>query len=740
MQLPPMRRVVLLPLTVVSALAAPTLAHAGTHAGPQAGAQGGAQAGARRENVPLTARDSMRADSIARRLDRVTVTVTRNGAPTERAPWAVAALGKAQLAGAQATLGIDEALSNIPGVVVSNRYNYSVDQRLSIRGAGARANFGLRGVKVLLDGVPQSLPDGQSQLTNIDLADISRVEVLRGSASSLYGNGSGGVIEFTTDLASPDRLGQTARVTAGSYGLTKVQSRTAGRTGSAVGSLSLSRTTTNGTRQYSRADTRQAMAAVDYSLREGTLLAFRGSAAETPTALNPGALTIAEYTKNPDSAAAINVARGASRAISQSQFSLRLAHTAPEAISWAATAYVVRRFVDNPLATTPPGASVFAVGTYSTINRWVTGARLDGSRAIGEGSNAPRLSAGLDLQRSYDVRRNRRATGGHPSAATDTLLLHQDEIVSSAGPFAQVDWSPTAALTLNIGARMDRLRFEVKDHFMGDKVDNSGTREMSATTGHAGLSYAFSDAFTPYANYSTAFETPTTTELNARPDGSGGFNPDLGPQRIRTRELGARGAIGRLSYTASAFQSSADEALIQYLALDGRAFFRNAGRTKNEGLELGLNAHAASWLDVSVAWTEARYTFDRYRIVRGAVTDTLDGKEQAGIPGRYIRLGLRSVVRGVHLDLDHTWSAAQWADDRNTQRIDGWGRGVMNVRAMWNGTLGATRIQPFAGVNNAMNQKYIGAVTLNGAGGRTIEPAPLRNYYLGMELGWRVAK
>lgn len=680
-----------------------------------------------------------RADS-ARRVAAVRVTITRTDAQADVAPWAVGVVTTSQLRDGRATLGVDEALSSVPGVVVSNRYNYSVDQRISIRGAGARANFGMRGVKVLLDGVPQSLPDGQSQLTNIDLGDIARVEVLRGSASSLYGNGSGGVIAFTTDLSASDPFATTLRTTAGSFGLRKWQSRTSGRTGNMVGSLSMSRTTVDGARQYSNADLRQLMAATDWSLANGVTLALRAAIAETPVALNPGALTAAEYAKNRDSAAAINVARGASRAISQNQFSLRASHDDPAGRSWAATAYVVRRFVDNPLATTPAGTSVATVGTYSTINRWVTGVRLDASQPLGAGPAAPRLAAGLDAQQSTDIRRNSRATGGHPRVATDTVLLFQDEIVTAIGPFAQLTWEPVRRVHLDAGARWDQLRFEARDHFLGDKVDNSGARSMTAATGHLGVSWSLAAVFSPYANWSSAFETPTTTELNARPDGAGGFNPDLGPQRVRTVELGARGRAGLASYTFSVFESYADDAIIQYLATDGRSFFRNAGRTRHRGVELGLQWQIASWLSATGGWTEADYRFVRYIIPRGTAADTLNGKYEAGVPARVIRVGVDARLAGATVSVDNTWSDAQFADDKNTQRVDGTGPGVLNVRVSGSGGVGTVRWSPFAGVNNATNRAYVGAVTINGASGRVLEPAPLRNYYLGVELGWRAAR
>ena len=703
-----------------------------------------AQGAARPDSARGVTGDSSR----AQRLADVHVSVARTDESALRAPWAVGLQGKVDLTRGQATLGIDEALNNVPGVYVANRYNYSLDQRLSIRGAGARANFGIRGVKVLLDGVPQSLPDGQNQLTNIDLADVSRVEVLRGSASSLYGNGSGGVISFTTDLSAPDAVDETARVMSGAFGTTKVQSRTSGRAGGAVGSLSLSRTTVAGFREYSRADLRQLVAALDYALSSATSLQVRASHTEMPTALNPGALTVAEYAKNRDSASATNIARGANKAISQSQYSVRLHRADGHFGEWAATAYVVRRFVDNPLATAPPGTTGPAVGTYSTLNRWVTGMRLDGAHALclcTDPSRVPRLRLGLDVERSYDIRRNSRATGGHPSVPTDTLFLNQDESVIAVGPFVALQWSPIAPLTVSAGGRWDDLKFDVKDHFLADKVDNSGSRDMTAASGHAGASYVVSEGLVPYVNYSSAFESPTTTELNARPDGTGGFNSDLGPQRIRTIEGGARGSLGgAVSYTLSVFQSTANDAIIQYLETGGRAYFRNAGQTRNTGVEAGLAATVTRWLDLNVAWTEARYRFVTYRVptvvANKQVTDTLDGKKQSGVPDRFVRFGLRARWHGASLDADHTWSAPMFADDKHTIQIDDWGRGALNVRLAWSGTAGALRLAPFVSANNLLNQAYIGAVTLNGANGRVIEPAPLRNFYAGMELGWRVAR
>jgi outer membrane receptor protein involved in Fe transport/serine/threonine protein kinase len=684
------------------------------------------------------AADSARADSAARRLVPVRVEVTRQATTLDRAPWAVGAQEVRDLRRGQATVGIDEALANIPGVVVSNRYNAAVDQRLSIRGAGSRANFGLRGVKVLLDGIPQSLPDGQSQLTNIDLAAIGRVEVLRGAASSLYGNGSGGVIAFTSDLSAPDPLTVSLRALSGSFGLAKTQARLSARAGRTVGALSVSRTTTDGFRQFSASDVRQLAAALDRAVSATTTLELRAAHAETPTAFNPGALTAAEWAANPDSAAANNIRRGARRAVTQRQASVRLRGTTGEA-TWSASVYAQGRTVDNPLATAPPAPAGATNGIYSTIDRRVTGARLDVARPL-PGAWRPRLAAGIDLQRARDDRRNWRATAGARALPTDTLLLSQGETVTGLGPFAQLELAPTAAVTISLGGRYDRIGFAVADRFTGDGDDDSGARTMQAWSGHVGAVWRAWEWLTPYTNVATAFETPTTTELNARPDGLGGFNPDLGPQRIRTVEVGARGAVGaRLTYDVAVFDAAAADALVQYLEAGGRAFFRNAGRTRSRGAELGVHLTLAPWVTLQGAWTRADYTFRTYRVPSATLAapalDTLDGRRLAGVPRTTARLGARLSPGAFTLDVDHTLQAALWADDRNTLRVPGWGRGQLNVRAAWRGRVMGVAAEPFLAAQNALDTRYVGAVTLNGAFGRVLEPAPGRNWYVGLELG-----
>ena len=226
--------------------------------------------------VPAPADTTRRDTTHVTELPELNVTVTRTTEPLTRVPFATGVLDRTALQRGQQTVGIDEALNNIPGVVVSNRYNFSLDQRISIRGFGSRSNFGVRGLKILLDGVPQTLPDGQSQLTNVDFGDLERAEVLRGSSSSLYGNASGGVISFETMGAAQAPIAQRVRVQGGGGerdgdGFYKWQSWTSARSGSASGTLSISQFKADGFRQHSAAETRQLNAGVDYAFSGTTL-------------------------------------------------------------------------------------------------------------------------------------------------------------------------------------------------------------------------------------------------------------------------------------------------------------------------------------------------------------------------------------------------------------------------------------------------------------------------------------
>ena len=696
-------------------------------------------------NSPVFSQEPARSDTSgrdttkARQLPEIKVTVTRTEEPLQKVPYAVGVLDRKDIQRGQPTVGLDEALNNLPGVVVANRYNFSLDQRISIRGFGSRSNFGVRGIKILLDGVPQTLPDGQSQLTNVDFGNIERAEVLRGASSSLYGNGSGGVIALTSERAAPGPFGQRVRVYGGSGerdhdGFYKAQTWTSARSGSISGTLSLSQFKADGFRQHSAAEFRQLNSGIDYTVSGSTLATLRLSLADDPTAQNPGALTRPEYNLNPDSAAASNIRRGADKDAQQYQLALGMRHFDATGNEYEATVFGLLRDLANPLAAPPFTGAPPTAGTYVAIDRAVGGARAGINQRLGSGEQSPRLTAGADLQRMRDDRENFVSNAGQRTAV---VILDQRETVTEFGPFAQVHWSPNQQLLLSAGARYDWVRFDVADRFLADG-DDSGGKTMAAASGNIGLSWSLNDRFIPYLNLSTSFETPTTTELVNKPDGTGGINPELGPQRAVNYEIGVRGRPdSRVSYSVALFLGRVKDAIVQQAEVGGRGFFRNAGRTRDDGAEVGLSVSPVSGLTLNGAYTYSHYRFADYTLADGTV---LDGNRLPGVPEHFWRIGLRtSLPADFYLDADHTISSSIVADDTNQLWVDGWGAGVTNLRLGWNGQAGEMEIAPFLGVNNLWDRRYVASVTLNGVGGRVFEPAPRRVIYVGTEIGYAAA-
>ncbi|HEU4829486.1 MAG TPA: TonB-dependent receptor [Gemmatimonadales bacterium] len=642
----------------------------------------------------------------------IVVTTTRTAEPVERLPIAVTILRGDELGDPAPLDGIDGVLGAVPGVYVANRYNFSLDQRLSIRGFGSRANFGSRGVRVLLDGVPQTLPDGQTQFTNIELEDIERVEVLRGAASALHGNASGGVIAFRTSGAGPAAFAQRVGVEGGAFGTLKWHSRTSARRGAWSGAVSLSRLTSGGFRAHSETDQRQVNGFVELQLTPATVAALRIAAADQPIADNPGALTSTELAADRRAAAPNNLAADAGKSVDQQQLSLQVRHRDGSG-EYGAVAYMLWRGLANPLAT----------GVNVGLDRAVAGARIDASRLLGA-RDAPRLTGGLDLQRMRDDRTNER---------DGTLIVDQLDRVTEVGPFVQLDWSPLPRLLLEAGMRYDRSTFEVEDRLLADG-DDGGQRVLAAWSARGGATVEAGRGVRAYASVATAFETPTTTELGNRPDGTGGLNPELGPQRALAFEVGARGRTGAVEWSAAAFTSSIRDAITQFEEVGGRAFFRNAGRVRQRGVEGSAALRPIPIVQLSVVYTFADYRFTDYE----SDGISLDGRRLPGVPLHHARARVEIVPGNWSGSIEHAMSSRVWADDANTLAAEGWGTGVTDLRVRWTGRAGALTLSPFVTIQNLTDREYVGSVTINGFNGRVFEPAPGRHFVAGIEGSFAV--
>lgn len=671
-------------------------------------------------------RDSTARDTAAARLPAVAVSATRTGLARDRVPNAVADVGAAALTRGRATLGLDESLALVPGVLAANRYNFSLDQRISIRGFGARSAFAVRGIMVLLDGIPQTLPDGQGQLTNVELGEADRVEVLRGSASALFGNAAGGVISIWSDPVPPERVTETARLTAGGSGVgldrgwSKWLSTTRWRAGAGVAQLTASRLAYTGQRQHGAADLRNLNAHLALPLSAAWTLTALMDAGDDPRADNPGALTAAELAANPDSAGAAYVATAAGKAVTQLQSGVSLRGAFADGGTAALTLFGLTRDLENP--------QTYA---YIRLRRRAYGVRGSYGRPF-EAGVPQTVTAGLDAQWQRDDRVNFGNDAGQPTAERS---LDQLEHVSSVGPFVQdaLDLAPRATLTL--GARYDRIGFAAHDRLVtATNPDDSGDRLMRAVSGSAGLAVRPAPGTTVYANVGTSFETPTTTELANRPDTAGGFNPTLAPQTATTYEVGVRGSAGaRVDYSVAAYDAEVRGELIAFEepSSPGRSFYRNAGRSRHRGLEVGARLAVLPGTAISVNWTQSDFRYVRY--VAGG--RDLAGRRLPGVPPGWLDLLLHAAPRaagGGWADVEVRHAAATLVNDTLATRAAPYT--TVALRLGWEGVAGGAPVRPFVAVDNLFDDRYVSSVVINAAGGRYYEPAPGRTLSLGLSL------
>ncbi len=659
-------------------------------------------------------------DSMAIMLD--SIAITRTPAPLLRVPQAASTLDAAAAMRSRPGLGPDEVLPLLPGIIVSNRFNPSLDQRIVIRGAGARATFGVRGVTILLDGVPQTLPDGQSQLNNIDWGLLGNVEVLRGGTGGLYGNAAGGVINLSTRRpAAPEEA--SLRSQYGSGDLWRSQLFVGARGAQGEVALGVSRATSRGFRQHSRSEATRLQASAAWQASPRVSLRALVAVVDAPRGDNPGALTTGELALNRDSAAARNIATNAGKDVTQQQAAFTLSWNDRHQAVADVTVFGLHRDLANPLP----------INVLVGISRLVGGVRVAGHRVLGAGTV---LGGGVDWQRQRDDRTNHASTGGVP---TDSLLVDQRETTSALGIFTTLDLHPWTGWRVDAVLRYDRTAFGVTDHFLDDG-DDGGHRTLGALSASLGASLDLARALVPWVRGGTAFETPTTTELANQPGGAGGFNGELGPERSVTWEAGVRGRPLRwLSYEATGYLGRTRDALVPFEESGGRAYFTNAGSLHADGVELGMVAARPRWeARASYSWNRAR--FARYRLDIGGVVDTLDGNTLPGVPTHALTLDLtvRPLER-LELGVTHAMQSGLAADDDNTLASDGWGAGITGVRMSWRLDSRGARVMPFAGVHNLFDRDYVASIAPNGFGGRVFEPGPGRTVWVGVEVGYGIS-
>ena len=651
-------------------------------------------------------------------LDPVVVTATRSATSLAEVPAAVSVVDQSDIQLGLPTIGFEEPLNRIPGVFTQNSANFAQDFRLSIRGFGTRTAFGVREVKVLVDGIPETSPDGQTQLDNIDLGAAQRIEVLRGPSSSLYGNASGGVINIITEDGPSTPFLET-RLMGGSFGLQKYQAKTGGQFGDLNYMFNASYLSLNGFRDHSRAQNVLFTGKLKYAISPTSNIMTVMSFMDAPFADDPGGITRAQVDADRSQARDRNVLLDSGERVTHGKLGFVYRNQFLPGHEITVTQFSLFRQFDAKLPILPRfGSGVvkfdrFGIGgsvKYAYDRRW--------------GGFRNRFMLGVDVEFQSDNRRRFDNNEGD----VGQRRFHQDEDVRSVGPFIHNVFYLKDNLQLTAGLRYDDVRFSVDDQFLEDG-DQSGVRSFDYLSPMGGILYSPLDYLHLYANVSTAFQVPTTTEL-ARPDEGGGFNPDLDPQQAINYEIGARGDLwNRLNYNLALFWIVIDDELVAFESESGRNFFRNAGRSERKGLELEFNMTLLEGLRWKLAYTYLDAEFDRFITPDGR----FDNKDEPGIPPHQ----LFTELFYYHPSGFYGAFSIQYVDDfyvnnENSEENDAYT--LLNLRMGYQMTVGNTHIAPFVGIRNITDDGYNGLTRLNALGGRFFEPSAGINAYGGVTV------
>lgn len=637
------------------------------------------------------------------------------GLPDPGTSVSVSVVGKRRIQEGRTQLTLAESLDTLPGVFVLNPYNFAQDTRIAVRGFGARSDFGIRGIRLYVDGIPATTPDGQGEVDGIDLATAGRITVLRGPASALYGAAAGGAILVETE-PPPPRPTAGVRLLGGSDGLFQLQGK-AGTSWDAGGAVAgISRLRYDGYRRHSRTEGTRFNAKVRTRPLRSADLTVVANLIDLPRQDDPGGLTLAEALANPRQARERNLRFDAGEEVRQGRFGALWEQELSADRRFAARAHYTRRDFANRLP--------FADGGQVAFERDFGG----GGLLYAADTEPVALEAGADLGLQRDDRRRYENLFGVRGAPT----LDQIERVRSLGAFGRAEWSFAEDWTLSGALRFDSVEFDVEDRFPADG-DDSGNRVFDEWSPFAGLSWTPAAGRTFYANLKRSFETPTTTELD-NPAG-GGFNPDLEPQTATGAEIGARGAASAfgfpVGYQAALFRQWIEDSLVPFELprFPEREFYRNAGASRHTGFEAAVDVGLAPGLSLAAAYAWSRFRYEEFRTEEG----DFSGNRVPGIPEHYGSVSLDyEAPNGLRLAWTTRFVGPFEANDANTATIDGYS--VSDFRAGWRWDRGGWTIYPFGGIKNVFDATYFANIRLNAFGGRYYEPGPERTFFGGVRV------
>ena len=682
------------------------------------------------------------ADPPALMMDNVVVTGSRVEQRSFDLPAAVDVVGADRIGADQPRVNVSEALVAVPGIVVQNRQNYAQDLQISSRGFGARSAFGVRGMRLVADGIPASMPDGQGQAATFNLDRAERIEVMRGPLSAIYGNHAGGVIQmFSRDGKGAPTL--EGNFSAGSYGAWKAGLASQGEIDGVGYVIDASRFHTDGYRDHSAVTRDQTYAKLNFSPDADSKITLIANGFDQPLAQDPLGLNWNSYKANPRGVDPVALQYDTRKSIEQMQGGLSYERRFGED-TLLLSAYAGQRSVTQYQSIPKSVQLITSTTPANSSNRKHAGGVIDFDRDY-SGLNGRysikrdfaggtlTTTLGFDYERSTDQRRGYENYVGNTLGVKGNLRRNEEDRVTSFDQYLQSEWQGEQ-WGASVGVRHSQIGFEVDDRYIAvGNGNDSGRVDYSHTTPVLALMYKAAPALNFYVSAANGFETPTLNELfYSGPNNS--FSYNLKPATNKQVEAGAKAFIGDSSrLDLAVFQVRSENELVVASSSGGRSSFINAGQTLRRGIEVAFDTTWQGGFASRLAYTGLNAVYDSSFTSSAGVIAS--GNRLPGIPRStlYGELAWRHQASGFHTAVEAIARDKVYVEDSNAQQAAP-AYAIANLRFGLERQYGALNLKGFVRVDNLFDKQYVGSVVVGDTNGRYYESAPGRNAMLGVSL------
>lgn len=673
--------------------------------------------------------------------DDIVVTGTRTDQSSFALPMAIGTIEEAAIGTNQLQVNLSETLPQIPGVVAHNRQNYAQDLQVSIRGFGARSTFGVRGVRVYVDGIPATMPDGQGQLSHIDLTSTERIEVLRGPFSALYGNAAGGVIAV---FSAPGKPGTQAQLDllAGSYDTRRESVRVAAAQDGFDYVAAVNNFTTEGYRDHSAVRRSNGNLNLNFALDDQAQLKLIANAVDMPEAQDPLGLTRAQLEDDPQQAGANAELFNTRKSVRQQQLGALYTRVLSEADSVAAMIYRGQRStVQYQSIPTAAQSAPTSAGGVIDLERDYWGIDTHWTRAGTWLGKTWEITGGLAFDDLDEARRGFENFAGDTLGSKGALRRDESNRVYNADQYLQAQWQLSPDWLLAAGLRNSRVKLDSHDDYIAPgNGDDSGTKTFHATTPTLGLTWSASDDVRVYAAYGKGFETPTLNEISYKSTSGGdtGLNLALDPSRSEHYEIGMKVLLdGNSRIDFALFHVITHDELAVAANSNGRSVFQNVGKTQRDGAEWQYAGQWDNGVGLKLAYTllRAEYADDFTSCASCSAPQLIEaGNRLPGVPSNTLfgELAWRETRSGFNTALAVRHESKLYVNDANSDATDGytvldWSAGFAQKIASW-------QVEEFVRIDNLTDREYSGSVIVNESNARYFEPAPARSAYVGVKV------